>query len=210
MTGAAMSDETGQDEESETMLFTTSEGDVILSVEWDREVLKKEFEKLIGGLYTPHPGKPVPADEKKQRIEHAFDYTVRHLEQVFRAALKRVRSEAVDSSARAVGRTRGGRLTTHKSLLSSEDKQAKERLGFKQRGQKSKWNKDELARAVMEACDTLPPKDRTYERVCSVLKERHPDKAPKSAAALKKLIPRHGLVWKALKGDSITDTSLSH
>ena len=194
-----MSDETGQDEESETMLFTTSEGDVILSVEWDREVLKKEFEKLIGGLYPPHPGKPVPADEKKKRIEHAFDYTVRHLEQVFRAALKRVRSEAVDSSARAVGRIRGGRLTTHKSLLSSEDKQAKERLGFKQRGQKSKWDKNELARAVIEALGTLPSEKQTYEHVCSVLKERHPDKAPKSGDALRKLIQRHGLVWEVLK-----------
>jgi hypothetical protein len=200
MTGAAMSDETGQDEESETMRFTAPHtGVVILSGECDLKALKEEIEKTITGFYFPNFGKPVPADEINKRIEHAFDYTVRHLEQVINTALMRVRSEAVDSSARAVGRTRGGRLTTHKSLLSSEDKQAKERLGFKQRGQKSKWNKDELARAVIDAFRTLPPEDQTYERVCSVLKKKYPDKAPKTAAALKKLLPRHGLVWKALK-----------
>ncbi len=195
-----MSDETGQDEESETMRFTAPQtGVVILSGECNLKVLREDFEKLIGGFYPANLGKPVPADEIKKRVEHAFDYTVRHLEQVINTALMRVRSEAVDSSARAVGRTRGGRLTTHKSLLSSEDKQAKERLGFKQRGQKSKWNKDELARAVMEACDTLPPEKRTYGRVCSVLKERHPDKAPKSGDSLRKLLISNGLVWEVLK-----------
>jgi hypothetical protein len=195
-----MSDETGQDKESETMRLTAPKtGTVILSGECNLKVLREDFEKLIGGFYPANLGKPVPADEIKKRVEHAFDYTVRHLEQVINTALMRVRSEAVDSSARAVGRTRGGRLTTHKSLLSSEDKQAKERLGFKQRGQKSKWNKDELARAVIDAFRTLPPEDQIYERVCSVLKERHPDKAPKSGDALRKLIQRHGLVWEVLK-----------
>jgi hypothetical protein len=195
-----MSDETGQDEESETMRFTAPQtGVVILSGECNLKALKEEIEKTITGFYFPNFGKPVPLGEVNKRIEHAFDYTVRHLNQVINAALKRVRSEAVDSSARAVGRTRGGRLTTHKSLLSSEDKQAKERLGFKQRGQKSKWNKDELARAVMEACDTLPPEKRTYGRVCSVLKERYPDKAPKSGDSLRKLLISNGLVWEVLK-----------
>jgi hypothetical protein len=195
-----MSDEAEQDEGSEKMRFTAPDFDaVVLSVECDLKALREDFEKLIGGFYPANLGKPVPADEIKKRVEHAFDYTVRHLEQVINTALMRVRSEAVDSSARAVGRTRGGRLTTHKSLLSSEDKQAKERLGFKQRGQKSKWNKNELARAIIEALGTLRPEDRTYEHVCSVLKEKYPDKAPKTIGALKKLLPRHGLVWKALK-----------
>jgi hypothetical protein len=195
-----MSDEPGQDKERETMRFTAPQtGVVILSGECDLKALKEEIEKTITGFYFPNFGKPVPLGEVNKRIEHAFDYTVRHLNQVINAALKRVRSEAVDSSARAVGRTRGGRLTTHKSLLSSEDKQAKERLGFKQRGQKSKWNKDELARAVMEACDTLPPEKRTYGRVCSVLKERYPDKAPKSGDSLRKLLISNGLVWEVLK-----------
>jgi hypothetical protein len=195
-----MSDETGQDEESEKMRFTAPDFDaVVLSVECDLKVLREEFEKKVAGFYSPNFGKPVPADEINKRIEHAFDYTVRNLKQVVNAALKRVCSEAVDSSARAVGKTRGGRLTVHKALLHEEEKKAKARLGFKPRGQKSKWNKDELARAIIEAFSTLPPEDRTYERVCTVLKEKHPDKAPKSAAALKKLLPRHGLVWKALK-----------
>lgn len=195
-----MSDETGQDEESETMRFTAPQtGTVILSGECNLKVLREDFEKLIGGFYPANLGKPVPADEIKKRVEHAFDYTVRHLAQVINTALKRVRSEAVDSSARAVGRTRGGRLTTHKAVLREEDQQAKERLGFKQRGQKSKWNKDELARAVIEACDTLPPETRTYGRVCSVLKERYPDKAPKSGDSLRKLLISNGLVWEVLK-----------
>jgi len=211
MTGAAMNDETGQDEGSETMRFTAPRnGVVILSGECDLKALKEEFEKTITGFYFPNFGKPAPLGEVNKRIEHAFDYTVRHLHQVIDAALKRVRSEAIDAAARAVGKTRGGRLTIHKALLRDEELQAKARLGLKPRGRKSKWNQKELARAVVEAFGALPPKDRTYESVCLVLKERHPDKAPKSAAALKKLIPRHGLVWKALKGDSITDTSLSH
>jgi hypothetical protein len=195
-----MSDEPGQDKERETMRLTAPKtGTVILSGECDLKALKEEIEKTITGFYFPDFGKPVPADEINKRIEHAFDYTVRHLNQVINAALKRVRSEAVDSSARAVGRTRGGRLAIHKSLQRDEELQAKARLGLKPRGQKSKWNKKELARAVVEAFGTLPPKDRTYERVCLVLKERHPDRAPKNGDALRKLLPRHGLVWEALK-----------
>jgi hypothetical protein len=200
MTGAAMSDETGQDEERETMRFTAPQtGVVILSGECDLKALKEEIEKTITGFYFPNLGKPVPHGEVNKRIEHAFDYTVRHLNQVINAALKRVRSEAVDSSARAVGKTRGGRLAIHKALQRDEELQAKARLGLKPRGQKSKWNKKELARAVIEAFGALPPKDRTYERVCSVLKERHPDRAPKNGDALRKLLSRHGLVWEALK-----------
>jgi hypothetical protein len=51
----------------------------------------------------------------------------------------------------------------------------------------------------MEACDTLPPEKRTYGRVCSVLKERYPDKAPKSGDSLRKLLISNGLVWEVLK-----------
>jgi hypothetical protein len=195
-----MSDDPGQDEESETMRFTAPQtGVVILFGECDLKALKEEIEKTITGFYFPNLGKPVPADEIKKRVEHAFDYTVRNLKQVVNAALMRVCGEAIDVSSRAAGKTRGGRLTVHKALLHEEEKEAKARLGLKPRGQKSKWNKNELARAIIEALGTLRPEDRTYEHVCSVLKEKYPDKAPKTIGALKKLLPRHGLVWKALK-----------
>jgi hypothetical protein len=68
------------------------------------------------------------------------------------------------------------------------------------RGQPSQWNKVELEQAVRKALDLLPDRNRrTLQTVSNLLKEAYPKKAPPTASALKQLMLRLGVDWKALK-----------
>ncbi len=78
----------------------------------------------------------------------------------------------------------------------------RQRLGLRKNGQRSLWSRFELARAVFDAMGAIPNHpDRTYEGVVEELKKRHPDKAPESADALRKMLKRMGLSWKRIKAD---------
>ncbi len=72
-------------------------------------------------------------------------------------------------------------------------------------GTRSKWTAITLSRAVRTAlAETRPSRLRTLESVAEVLKKKHPDKAPKSGEALRKLLARLKVDWRKLKDEADT------
>lgn len=173
------------------------QGTPLLRVEYDTEELRETFEQIIRGIYSTQP-----RDELLQaRVQHALEYTVQNLPAIFDAAFMRARSEAVDSSARAVGNTKGRHLDVHKSLSRFEDRDAKERLKARGRGQPSKWTKQELMYALLDAQGVLQRlgKPMKYETAREILQQIHPSKAPPTENALRLLLQRFKVDWKQFK-----------
>jgi hypothetical protein len=75
----------------------------------------------------------------------------------------------------------------------------RERFRLLTAGQPARWSRDELAEAVIDALNSLPPRQRTYAGVSGRLREAHAGKAPESAEALRKLLGRRNLDWGKLK-----------
>lgn len=70
------------------------------------------------------------------------------------------------------------------------------------RGNRSKWTRRELERAIRGALAALPKQRRTQAEVVKKLKDTHARKAPPSVPALKQLVARHSLDWRTLKRDA--------
>ncbi len=69
-------------------------------------------------------------------------------------------------------------------------------------GNFSTWTRIDLLRAVRAALAKISKSDRNYDSVTVRLKERFPDTAPASGEALRQLLRRHKIDWKALKAES--------
>jgi hypothetical protein len=68
------------------------------------------------------------------------------------------------------------------------------------KGRHSQWTPSELTIAVRSALDSIPENEKKdYENVAFKLQKSHPDKAPKSGDALRKLMSRLDVNWKDLK-----------
>ena len=72
-------------------------------------------------------------------------------------------------------------------------------------GTRSKWTAITLSREVRAALAELRlSRLHTLESVAEVLKKKHPDKAPKSGEALRKLLARLKVDWRRLKAEADT------
>ncbi|MDQ3821070.1 MAG: hypothetical protein M3362_25775 [Acidobacteriota bacterium] len=77
---------------------------------------------------------------------------------------------------------------------------AKRSLHLPMRGRYSQWTATELTLAVRAAIDSIPKHEKQdYDNVAARLQVTHPDKAPKTGDALRKLVGRLNLKWKDLK-----------
>ncbi len=72
------------------------------------------------------------------------------------------------------------------------------------KGQYSQWNRLRLAQTIRDSLSLLPKNQKTLPDVVAALKVSHPDLAPASGDALRKLLFRFSLNWKELKKDSDT------
>jgi hypothetical protein len=179
----------------ETLRLTMPKrGEAFLFVECDLKKLKESFEIIVQDIRRRDS-----VEEINTVVDYAFDYTVKHIDQLIGAALMRVQSEAFDDAWRKIGRVRGDPLTTHKALLKLEDQEARERLNFRSVGQPSRWTTNELANAVQDALESLSAQRKTYPKVTALLKKRYPEKAPKTSEALRKLLDRHNINWMKFK-----------
>jgi len=70
------------------------------------------------------------------------------------------------------------------------------------KGQRSKWTRAGLERAVRHALRTLPRGKRKLEHVAAALRKSHPSQGPVSGEALGAMLRRHKIPWKNLKTDS--------
>ncbi len=70
-------------------------------------------------------------------------------------------------------------------------------------GTRSKWTAITISREVRSALvEIRPSRLRTLENVAEKLKAKHPDKAPKSGEALRKLLTRLKVDWQKLKDEA--------
>ncbi len=69
----------------------------------------------------------------------------------------------------------------------------REMLGTRRRGSRSKWTKHDLAAELKAMRRLLPAEDHTFPKVAEAMKQRNPERAPPSGAALRALCDRHGL-----------------
>jgi hypothetical protein len=67
------------------------------------------------------------------------------------------------------------------------------------RGQASPWTRLELAQAVNRAIRKMPRTERSLEAVAAILRESHPEIAPPTGEALRKLLGRFELKWGEMK-----------
>ena len=169
-------------------------GTAYLTIECDLEGMRAGFESMVRNVAARRS-----EEEIKAILQHTFEYAVKNLDQVLGAALMRVQSEAFDVATRSTKIVKVTGLEVHEALLKIEDQEARERLGFRAPGQPSKWTSNELAQAVQEALESLSTQQKTYPKVAALLKERYPEKSPKSGEALKKLLVRKGIDWWKFK-----------
>jgi gas vesicle protein len=78
-------------------------------------------------------------------------------------------------------------------------KRLQERFNLQRPGRQSQWDRLELMEAMKAVLNLLPEQDRTIANAATRLKETHPDKAPESSEALRKVMKRQGISWKGLK-----------
>jgi hypothetical protein len=169
-------------------------GDVVLTAECDLEVMRGNFESTLRNMSARR------SEEEINTIVHdAFEYAVKHMDQVLGAALMRIRSEAFDVATRSTKIVKVTGLEVHGALLKIEDQEARERLNIRSPGQTSRWTVNELAGAVQEALESLPAHEKTYPKVAALLKKSHPEKAPPSGQALRKLLQRKEIDWWKFK-----------
>ncbi len=170
-------------------------GDVVLTAECDLEAMRGNFESTLRNMAARR------SEEEINTIVHdAFEYAVKHMDQVLGAALMRIRSEAFDVATRSTKIVKVTGLEVHGALLKIEDQEARERLGVRVPGQPSRWTTNELAGAVQQALESLKPQYKTYSMVAARLKKSHGKRAPKSSEALRKLLKRHEINWEKFKG----------
>jgi len=75
----------------------------------------------------------------------------------------------------------------------------KDQFGLRYRGNKSKWEKLELSRAVSQALRELKsPSRRTYANVAQILVRDYGDNAPPNGEALRKMLIRFKINWTSL------------
>jgi hypothetical protein len=169
-------------------------GTAYLTIECDLEGMRAGLESHVRNAAARRS-----EEEIKAILQHTFEYAVKHMDQVFGAALMRVRSEAFDVATRPTRIVKGTGLEVHEALLKIEDQEARERLGVRIPGQPARWTTNELAGAVQNALESLKPQHKTYLKVAALLKKSHPEKAPKSSEALRKLLERHKINWGKFK-----------
>ncbi len=68
-------------------------------------------------------------------------------------------------------------------------------------GNFSTWTRIDLLRAVRAALAKIPKSERNYDAAAAWLKNYFPDTAPASGEALRQLLRRHKIDWKALKAE---------
>lgn len=73
------------------------------------------------------------------------------------------------------------------------------------KGQRSKWTRAELERAVTTARRSLKKPHATLDEVAEVLRRTHPLKAPASGEALGTLMRRLGVDWKGIKKPTVQE-----
>ncbi len=83
--------------------------------------------------------------------------------------------------------------------LRGTTKRLQERLNIQRPGRQSQWERLELMQAMKAALTSLPEQERTIANAVERLKETHPEKAPDTANALRKILKRQGIAWKDLK-----------
>ncbi|HEX8843073.1 MAG TPA: hypothetical protein VF791_00305 [Pyrinomonadaceae bacterium] len=85
-------------------------------------------------------------------------------------------------------------------LAAMRAKGAKLSMHLPLKGRYSQWTPAELTLAIKAALRSIPEYEKKdYENVAARLKKSHPDKAPKSGDALRKLVGRLDLKWRDLK-----------
>ncbi len=77
------------------------------------------------------------------------------------------------------------------------------RLDVQRKGKKSKWDRSELAWAVVTALKPLPKSERTLAMGWRVMKERHGERVSDTPDAFRKLLERHNLDWRKLKSGRV-------
>jgi hypothetical protein len=89
-----------------------------------------------------------------------------------------------------------------KKHASKTEANLREILNLQGTGKFSAWPRLDLLRAVRAALAEIPKSERNYDSVTTRLKESFPDTAPASGEALRQLLRRHKIDWKALKAES--------
>lgn len=94
--------------------------------------------------------------------------------------------------------------TTKKEMVRIHTNETEKRVAgiVGARGQRSKWTRAELERAVTTARRSLKKPNATLDEVAAVLRKTHAKKAPASGEALGVLLRRFKISWKGVKTDS--------
>ena len=152
-------------------------------------------EKLLGGAIA--------------RMKVAVEYFFKHLPEKISLATYALEMEALAKAETLIASERGDGSTPTSEQLESilkdieltERDRSKRRLGLKESGQPSRWERQELVHAVMDAQKELIKRERTvtYNSVTDILKITFPDKAPPTGEALRVLLARFKINWKELK-----------
>jgi len=90
------------------------------------------------------------------------------------------------------------------------DRQFKTLIGETGPGSFSQWTAPELNFAIREAMTLIPDRrNRTYDNIAAILKNKFDDKAPDSGDSLRKLVKRLNINWMDLKNGKYSPSPLS-
>ncbi len=182
------------------------EGDLWIEVEGETVAVKDSFD-FFAGLQTYYSdtateleralfGRGVSPEQFARKVAEFF---FQHLGVIFSQAVSLHLNDAVHHALRALSLDEidlRAQAEIHGRQFAEE---SRKRFGVPLTGVPSPWERRELGRAVRVALRSLTNGRRTLDQVAKKLRESHPDKAPPSGEALRKLLKRHDLSWRDLK-----------